>query len=1165
MSSQSALGARTAGSACFNLDKNAGRQESRPNPRTRMSTLRSAGFPACGFRGHSCPRLYRLLIFLAALLVSGPIHAESLSLVRLDALTCEHLSNPIGIGFLQPRLSWKLRSDRTGEVQAAWQIRAASSLAGLKANPPDLWDSGKVVSDQSVLVPWAGKPLGSRSQVFWQVRVWDKDDRPTAWSDVASLELGLLVPAAEWKGQWITADLPRYDIMQSRLARASWISAGSAANQAAAIRLAVELPTNAVVHRAVIDAAADGLLTIYVNGQPNRQGASSRTAPLHAEVGPPWAPGTNLIAIGSAAVRDAVRRDRGQTGRNAIAAHGVVELENGRRIEFNTDDMWRAAAAPGSNWFATNFDDSTWPAATVLAPYAAAPSKYCDTTIGPGRYLRKDFTVKGPIAKARLYATALGVYEAFINGQRVNRDSLLDPGWTDYHKRVMVQTYNVTPLLVAGTNTVGAVLSDGWYAGRLGWMGLAQYGTRPVFNAQLEIIYVNGSTDVIVTDNSWQAGAGEIVGSDAQWGEIIDARKAVPDWNRPDAISSSSPRDNGAGRGPRRGATLKSAQREQNASSPRPSPPLRGREGDGNYSSAASWTNAVVEQHDIALVPQLGPPVRRLLELKPQKITRRGDAWIVDFGQNLVGFVRLAALGPAGTTITLRHGEMLNPDGSLYTENLRPALATDTFILKGARGRETFEPHFTFHGFRYAEITGCPGDLTTNDLRAVVVGSDTPSTGTFECSNPDLNRLYQNIVWGQRGNFLSVPTDCPQRDERMGWTGDAQVFAPTAARNADVAAFFAKWLVDVADSQGTNGDFSDVCPRVARPRPAMPVWGDAGVIIPWAMYTAFGDRAFLADNYPFMVRWLEFSLGRSTNLIVSGGVGDHLAPQRTPTDVVDTAYFARSAQLVARAAALLGQTNDAAKYDKLFHDIADAFNQAFVSTNGIIKGDTQTAYLLALRFDLLPEKLRAAAAQRLAEDVERNGHLTTGFVGVGLICPTLTQIGRSNLAWQLVLTNTYPSWLFSVKNGATTIWERWDGWTPERGFQDSAMNSFNHYSLGSVGAWLYSGAAGIEADDASPGYKHFILQPQFTSRLDYVKASLDSPYGLIVSHWQVKGDQLLYEVTIPPNSSATLVLPVPPSAVRQSGCPLPSSDDSITHLPLIAGTYHFSLPREAVK
>jgi alpha-L-rhamnosidase len=1052
---------------------------------------------------------------LAALCLLGPARAENLSPVRVDALTCEHLTNPIGIGNRQPRFSWKLRSGRTGEVQTAWEIRAASSATGLKAISPDLWVSGKIISDQSILVPWAGKSLGSRAHVFWQVRIWDKDGRPTAWSDMASFELGLLDPAAEWKGKWITADLPRYDIEQSILAKASWISAGSKASQAAAVRFTVELPTNAA--SASIDAAADGRTTIYVNGHPTQEGFTSLTAPLHAEVWDQLKPGKNIIAIGSAAVRANIRHDRGEAGRNAIAARVLVGLPNGRRFEFNTDGSWKAAIAPAGDWFATNFDDSGWPAATVHAPYPTQPSKYCNTTIGPGRYLRKNFAATKPIAKARLYATALGVYETSINGRRVG-DDLLAPGWTDYRKRVMVQTYDVTRLLRPGPNAVGAVLGDGWYAGRLGWMGLAQYGPVPAFNAQLEITCLDGTKDVIATDDSWKAGSGEIVGADAQWGEVDDAQKAVANWDQ------------------------------------------------SNFDDS-TWTNAVLAESragGIALDPQLGPPVRALMELAPQSITRRGDAWMVDFGQNLVGHVRLTVSGHSGDILTMRHAETITSDGSLYTENLRTALATDRFTLAGS-GRGTLEPHFTFHGFRYVEITGYTGALHADDVRAIVVGSANPPTGTFESSNPDLNRLYDNIVWSQRGNFLSVPTDCPQRDERLGWMGDAQVFAPTAARIADVAAFFTKWLVDVADGQGTNGDFADVSPRVDRPQPAMPVWGDAGVIIPWVMFETYGDQSFLADNYAFMARWVDFSERRSHNWILNGGVGDHLAIVRTPTEVVDTAYFAHSAALVAQAAALLGKTGDAARYDRLFHDITDAFNKAFVSTNGMIQGDTQTAYVLALQFGLLPENVRAAAAERLAENVAQHDHVSGGFVGNGLICPSLTQIGRSDLAWDLVLNNTYPSWLFSVKNGATTIWERWDGWTPEHGFQDSSMNSFNHYSLGSVGAWLYSGAAGIEPDESRPGYKHFFLQPQFTRRLTRVRATLDSPYGTIVSRWHAEGGQLLYDVTVPPNSSATLTLPFPPEAIRDSGRPLPPSGNSVTRLPLKAGTYHFSLPWELIR
>ena len=1073
---------------------------------------------------------------LAAFSLTGLLHAQSASPARLTELTTEHLRDPIGLGVAQPRLSWKLLSDRAGEVQTAYEVRSAATAAGLVAGQSALWDSGKVASDQSVLVPWGGPVLGSRSQVFWQVRVWDKDGAPSAWSEPASFELGLLTPAKEWKGQWITADLPRYDIMQPALGGASWISAGSISNQAAAARLVLELPAGAKVLGATIDAAADGLIALYVNGQPTLQGSTSHTAPFHADFGGQLVAGKNIIGIGAAAVRGS----RGG-GRNALAAHGDIELEGGRHITFNTDGAWKAAVAPAAGWFETAFDDSAWPAAGVLGGYHAQDlADNAGGMIGPGRYLRKTFTVKGPVARARLYATALGVYEASINGKRVN-DHQLDPGFTDYNKRVMVQTADVTALLTPGPNAVGALLSDGWFAGRLGWMGLAQYAkvsSRPLFNAQLEIAYADGSLEVIATDGSWKGGAGEIVGADAQLGEVIDGRKTAP-WDRP-AFND------------------------------------------------AGWTPVVVEAHDgIALDPQRGPPVRRLMELAPKAITRRGNVWIVDLGQNMVGHVRLSARGPAGTTITATHAEMINADGTLYAENLRTALSIDTFTLGGA-GRETFEPHFTFHGFRYVEIAGYPGELTAADIRGIVVGSDTPATGTWESSDKDLNQLFSNITWGQRSNFLSVPTDCPQRDERLGWMGDAQVFAPTAARNADVAGFFTKWMVDVNDAQGPNGEFSTVSPR-ANQNNSWPVWGDAGVIIPWVMYTAYGDKAFLADNYDHMAKWVDYCQRSSNNLILTGGVGDHLAPKPTPTNIVDTAFFAKSVRIVARAASILGKTEDAAKYDKLRQDIVAAFNAAFVGADGSItavggarggrpgvapaanpgpevrSGNTQTAYMLALKFDLLPENLRPVVAKRLAEDVEQNGHLTTGFVGVGLICPMLTEIGRSDLAWQLVFTDSYPSWLFSVRNGATTIWERWDGWTPEKGFQASSMNSFNHYSLGSVGVWLYSGAAGIQADEAQPGYKHFTLAPQFTSRLSHVKATLDTPYGVIASHWHAEGEQMLYDVTVPPNTTAELVLPVPARDVRQGGQALAGTEGNTTKLALVAGAYRFSFPRQAIR
>jgi alpha-L-rhamnosidase len=1120
----------------------------------------------------------RSLLIFAALIFAGPLAAQTDSPVRLGALTCEHQTNPVGIGDTQPRLSWKLLSDRVGEVQTAYEIRAASTAAALAAGQADLWGSGKVASDQSVLVPWGGTALTSRAQVFWQVRVWDKDGVPSAWSDPATFELGLIKPATDWKGQWITVDLPRFDIEAAPLAKANWINAGATANQATGIRLAFDLPADAKILGATVDVSADGIIAIYANGKPTRQGSTSHTAPFHADFGQNLTPGHNLLAIGSGAVRNY----RGTDGRNAIAAHVVIDLENGQHIEFNTDGSWKAGIPPspagrggfggpavapaapvaGANWYTPDFDDSAWAAATVIGPYADSKViASADSTIGPGRYLRKTFTVKGPVAKARLYSTALGTYEASIDGQRVN-DHQLDPGFTSYDKRVMVQTTDVAALLKPGQNALGVVLNDGWFVGRLGWMGLYQYkqvSDHPSFNAQLEITYADGTTDVIATDATWKGGPGEVVGSDEQLGQVIDANQAAP-FDRADFNDTA-------------------------------------------------WANATVEDHSaVALDPQRGPPVRELMELTPKKITKQGNLWLVDFGQNMVGHVRLTVNGTAGSVIKVSHGEMLNTDGTLYNENLRTAISLDTFVLKGGSQPETFEPQFTFHGFRYALVEGYPGELTADNIRGIVVGSDNSATGTWESSNAGLNQLFSNILWSQRGNFLSIPTDCPQRDERLGWMGDAQIFAPTAALDADVASFFNKWMVDVDDSQSAAGGFTAVSP-VANQNNSYAIWGDAGVIVPWVMYQTYGDKKFLSDNYTAMARWITYQYNHYPTLLVSGGVGDNLAPPmagvgpgaaassgtatgaaaagadpgargaagarggaggfgggaRAGLSVYDTAYNTNSIRIVAKAAAALGRTDDAAGYEKLYQAAVQAFDTAYLSPDGTITSDTQTAYVLALQFDLVPDNLRAAVAQKFLDNIARYDHLSTGFVGCAWLCPALTKIGHSDVAWKLLFTDTYPSWLFEIKNGATTIWEHWDGWTPERGFQGSSENSFNHYSEGEVGYWFYSDAAGIKLDDASPGYKHFILAPQFTDQLAYVKSSYDSPYGKISSYWHVEGDQMDYDVTVPPNSSATLQLPVPAKNVLESGAPVKSDTDTSTTMALAAGTYHFTFPKAGMQ
>jgi len=693
-------------------------------------------------------------------------------------------------------------------------------------------------------------------------------------------------------------------------------------------------------------------------------------------------------------------------------------------------------------------------------------------------YLRKSFNLAKPVAKARLFATALGLYEMDINGHRVG-DIIFAPEWTDYRKRIRYQVYDVTPMLAKGDNVLAGLVGPGWYCGHIGLGGFQHYGKAPALFAQLEVTYNDGTVEQVVTDGSWKVKASPILSSDFMQGEYYDARLEVTGWNTLGIDES----------------TWQTAKTREEASRP--------------------------------LESQVTEPVRKICELTPIAITEpKPGCWTFDLGQNMVGYVRLKVAAPAGTKLTLRHAEILNPDGTLYTQNLRSAAATDNYICKGG-GTEVFQPHFTFHGFRYVELTGLPAKPALDAITGIVIASDTPPAGEFACSDPRVNQLYSNICWGQRGNYLSIPTDCPQRDERLGWMGDAQVFVRTATYNSDVAAFFSKWLVDVDDAQ-RNGAFTDISPGTGCGT-GTPAWADAGVICPWTIYQIYGDARQLDAHYPAMVRWIEWCRTHSTGLIRDkdrgGDYGDWLSiGANTPRDLIGTAYFAYSTHLVAQAAQALGKSGDAAKYEQLFQEIKTAFNKKYVAADGRIQGNTQCGYVMALKFGLLSDELRAKAADYLVEDITaKKDHLSTGFVGVSYLLPVLTQAGKLDMVFKLFLQDTFPSWLFSVKHGATTIWERWDGWTPEKGFQDPGMNSFNHYSLGSCGEWMYSSLAGIDTD--GPGFKRLIIRPTPGEGITWVKTSYDSMSGRIVSNWKKEAGKLTMEVTIPINTTATVYVP----------------------------------------
>jgi len=760
---------------------------------------------------------------------------------------------------------------------------------------------------------------------------------------------------------------------------------------------------------------------------------------------------------------------------------------------------------------------------------------------GPVPMLRREFKLSGPVEQARAYVTAHGLYEVYLNGQRVG-DQLFTPGWTSYNKRLQYQTYDVTPLLKTGANAVGALLGNGWYRGNLAWENRRNiYGDRLGLLAQIDVIYKDGRRETIASDAGWKASTGPILLSEIYHGETYDARLEKAGWAAA-----------------------------------------------GFDDHAWSGVKVAAQGKDTLIAPA-GPPVTRIQELRPVKIfTTPGGDTVADMGQNMVGWVRLAVEGPAGTTVTLRHAEVLDKDGNFYTANLRKARATVQYTLRGGT-REAFEPHFTFFGFRYVAVAGYPGTLTPESLTGIVVHSAMAPAGELETSKPLVNQLQHNVVWGQKGNFLDVPTDCPQRDERLGWTGDAQVFSPTAAFNMDVAGFFTKWLGDVAADQYGDGSVPHVIPNVlpvnnARRPAGAAGWADASVIIPWTMYIGYGDRRILEQQYDSMAKWVGYEKSRAGDDLIWDGdfhFGDWLAYAAPPgearaypgattgTDLLATAFFAHSTDLLARTARILGKTEDAARYAQQFSRIKEAFVREYVTTTGRVGENTQTAYAVALQFDLLPEELRAAAAKRLAEDVRRRKHLTTGFLGTPYLCHVLTRYGYLDEAYLLLNREDYPSWLYPVKQGATTIWERWDGQKPDGTFQDVGMNSFNHYAYGAIGDWMYRVMAGIDTDEAEPGYKHILIQPRPGGGFTDVKASHETPYGKVSSAWTRKDGTLDLRVEVPPNTRATVRLPQAQLAsVTEGGQPLagasgiggPRQDGDAVVVEVGSGAYRFAYP-----
>jgi alpha-L-rhamnosidase len=710
----------------------------------------------------------------------------------------------------------------------------------------------------------------------------------------------------------------------------------------------------------------------------------------------------------------------------------------------------------------------------------------------PSPFLRSEFEIKGKIASARAYVTSHGLYEMYINGRQVG-DDLFTPGWTSYHNRLQYQTYDITRLLQTGNNSVGVILGDGWFRGYIGWVNQRNYyGKTLALLAQLEIIYEDGSKQVFGTGESWRSSTGPIIRSDIYNGEYYDARLEKPGWSMPGYDDSN-------------------------------------------------WNGVIQKNHGTGkLIAQQAPPVKRIQELKPVSLftTPEGDR-VVDMGQNMVGWIKLRVQGKSGETVTIRHAEVLDRNGNFYTENLRTALQVNTYVLKGG-GVEIWEPRFTFQGFRYIAIDGYPGNLTLDDITGIVIHSDMEPSGHFQCSHVLINQLQHNILWGQKGNFLDVPTDCPQRDERMGWTGDIQVFANTANINMNTAGFLTKWLGDLEADQDQAGSVPYVVPNVLGEKASGSAgWGDAALIVPWSVYWYFGDTFILEKQYQSMKSWVDFMRTRAASnekpylwdtdfsfgdwLSYSTSSDAHYPGAYTDYRMIATMFFAHSTDLLVRTAGILGKTNDADIYGTLLENIRTAFRQEYVTPGSRVMSDTQTSYLLALAFDLIPDLMKATALVNLIDEIHNRGHLTTGFLGTPHLNPLLSRYGHSETAYRLLLREDYPSWLYPVTMGATTIWERWDGIKPDGTFQSEGMNSFNHYAYGAIGEWLYEEVAGIKP--LAPGYKSLAVMPSPGGGLTHAKAILNTVHGRVESSWEFEGDRFTLDVEIPANTSARVTLP----------------------------------------
>ena len=1025
----------------------------------------------------------RAILFMALVPLQCGLQAAPAATGAASAcnLKTEGLVNPIGLDEAAPHLSWQINDSRPGAVQTACRIMVATSPGPLAEFRPDVWDSGRRETSSTQNQVYAGPPLRPGTRYCWAVQVWDKEGKPGAVSEPGFWDTGILDPA-KWQAQWIAAR-PSQSPPPRLPGTASWIwVAGEKGNEKAStdpryFRTHFEIPqaardkaTTRVLHIAVDDTAS-----VYLNGhflgRPNGWKTFAEL-PLSSNC---LSTGTNTLAV---------ECRNTQPGPGGLLAAVVTVVDGESTAVCVTGRSWVSSPSVQKDWKLRECDETVWKPAEILGDAGMAPwgMPAASSSGGPAALLRKEFAVAKPVRRAHARATALGSYQLFINGRRVGSDALT-PDWTDFRKRAICQTYDVTDMVQEGRNAIGAILGDGWYASPLGWVH-QRNGFGPPPNrllAQLTVECADGTSETVGTDSTWKCAASPIQQSEIYDGEIYDARHEEPGW-------------------------------------------------DTAGFNDASWSGALPAPPAgrIAVDAQESPTIRVTESLDPVTTKTVGEGLcIVDMGQNLAGWARITVQGESGDEIRLRFAEILSPDGSIYRENLRSAEATDVYVLRGG-GPETFEPHFTYHGFRYIELSGPPEVVKSARITALAAHTAVPPTAEFHCSSDLVNRVWKATTWGIRSNLMSVPTDCPQRDERLGWTGDAQAIWGTACYAFDMAPFTAKWMRDMRDAQSPEGGFPDVAPRIIADGNGAPAWGDAGVIVPWTAYRRYGDTRIIDDNWQAMERWMEFIRGQNPDHLRLKGRGNDYGDwvgfdETTPKDLIATAFWALDAKYMAEMAKATGRTQRAEAYRELFGKIRAAFIGRFVTASGKVGSGSQTCQILALNTGLVPDDLRSSATTVLTDDIRQRGTLlSTGFLGTVWLMPVLTENGANDLAYALLLQDKCPSWGYMIRKGATTIWERWNG---DRG--DPGMNSFNHYAFGCVCEWLFKYAAGIDQPSDDAGFGRIRIKPHPGPGIDQMKASYQSVHGRIASQWETTGGQLMLTATIPPNTTAEVHVPMP--------------------------------------